>query len=55
MPPQRHEHERFGGDLARAFEVRAVPSHYAIDREGNFVHVPLGQPLDRVIAALLEE
>ena len=53
--PQRHEHARWGGDAARAFEVKAVPSHYLIDREGRSVHVPLGRPLDRVIAALLEE
>jgi hypothetical protein len=53
--PQRQESGRYAGSAAQAFGLRAVPGHYAIDREGRFVHVPLGQPLDRVIAALLEE
>ncbi len=55
--PQRHETEGWDGAAARAFEVKALPSHYLVDRDGRFVRIPLGNPelLARAVAALVNE
>ena len=51
--PQRHGPDGWEGEAIRAFELKALPSHYLIDREGNFLRVPLGPP-DRLTRAVLE-
>jgi len=55
--PQRHEDDGWKSVAARAFEVKALPSHYLVDRDGRFIQVPLGDPeaLAHTVAALINE
>jgi len=55
--PQRHEDGGWSSSAARAFGVKAIPSHFLVDRDGRFIQVPLRNPehLARVVAELINE
>ncbi len=55
--PQRHEDGGWSSTAARAFEVRAIPSHFLVDRNGRYIQVPLGGPehLARTVAELINK
>ena len=55
--PQRHEDGGWSSPAARAFEIKAIPSHFLVDRNGRFINVPLGNPqqLARTVAEFLNE
>ena len=55
--PQRHEDGGWSSTAARAFEVRAIPSHFLVDRNGRYIQVPLGSPehLARTAAELINK
>ena len=55
--PQRHEDGGWSSPAARAFEIKAIPSQFLVDRNGRYIQVPLGNPqqLARTVAEFINE
>ncbi|MHC5035495.1 MAG: peroxiredoxin family protein, partial [Planctomycetota bacterium] len=51
--PQMHAEEGWSSEAARAFDVKGVPSHFLIDRDGEATLLPRGNP-ERTVELVLK-